>query len=91
MTPTELATNLVATSVCRTGLRAAHEAAAAYHEAIARAMECAAEIAAAEADESLDDDSVDYWQEQETKALGEATTALLRMPIKWAEMLRDAK
>jgi hypothetical protein len=62
-------------------MREAHEHASDFHGAIARAIECQAELA------SEDDMDAPYWRIQYGNALGEAALALQKMPMKWAAVL----
>jgi len=64
-----------------TPLEAAHEAASAYHAAMARIIECREELD----DAGNDDQGRSYWHKQYAIAVGEAHCALARMPTAWAE------
>lgn len=57
----------------------AHKRAAEFHEAMATAIEAEREL--------LDEDDPEYWRDRYSTSLGEAATALQKMPVVWAAIL----
>jgi len=71
--------------IAHKGLIEAHEAAEAFHYAMAEAISAQREIAAEKEDAAYAGD--DYWQKLYTEMLVKAAVALQKMPSAWAAIL----